>query len=167
MARLYGKVFTPHQFGRPGAAAMFFGGATTDHEGKTRWTLPDVTVWSAPGEHHEIKHKNRTRDGKYGLERYRLDALIRFAKITRQKVYYTIHDWELAGASSAADDIANDIDHWFVGDIAQLSRGCTRRAMDWTYYNGDQRQVEIWYWTADADPSRKIRWFWPLVEIWD
>lgn len=161
MARRYGKVFTPHQFGRP-TSAMFFG--APDIAGKSGWTLPDITVWSAPGEHHEIKHKNPTRDGMYGLERYRLDALVRFANTTGQSVFYTIHDWEMAGASSAADPLDNDMDHWFVGDIAQLSIGYTRRSKDWTYYNGQQRRVEVWYWTAD--PHRKHRYFRPLAEVW-
>lgn len=109
MARVYGKTFTPHQFRRVGSA-MFYGGAA-DLDGKTQWTLPDITVWSAPGEHHEIKHKNPDRSGCYGLERYRLDALVRFANTTRQKVYYSIHDWEMAGASSAKEQVANDIEH--------------------------------------------------------
>lgn len=165
MARLYGKVFTPHQFGRPGESAMYYGGVG-DLDGKTRWTLPDITIWSSPGEHHEIKHKNRDQMGCYGLERYRLDALIRFANTTDQAVYYSIHDWEMAGAASSAEPVENDIDHWLVADVVMLARGCTRKADDWTYYNGGQRRMETWYWTGDADPSRRLRWFRPLAEIW-
>jgi hypothetical protein len=162
MARAYGKVFTPHQFRRSGSA-MFYGGAP-DLDGKTRWTLPDITVWSAPGEHHEIKHKNADRSGCYGLERYRLDALVRFANTTGQKVYYTIHDWEMAGAHAAKEDVANDIDHWLVGDVAELSVGHTRQAPGWSYYGGEQRKVDIWYWTAD--PTRRRPWFRPLADVW-
>lgn len=162
MARQCGKVFTPHQFDRPANSAMFYGPA--DIAGKSGWTLPDITVWSAPGEHHEIKHKNPTRDGMYGLERYRLDALVRFANTTGQAVFYTIHDWEMAGASGSAAHVENDMSHWLVGDIEQLSKGCTRQGRDWTYYNGQQRMVDIWYWTAD--PNRKHRWFRPLAEVW-
>lgn len=156
MARRYGKFFTPHQFGH-GRSAMFYGG-------DSQWTLPDITIWSAPGEHHEIKHKRSTQDGMYGLERYRLDALIRFANTTGQQVFYTIHDWEMAGADDSQERVSNDPDHWLAADIATLSRGHTRISRDSTYYNGILREVEVLYWTAD--PSRKHRWFVPLPEIW-
>jgi len=165
MARQRGKLFTPHQFGRDAKSAMFYG--PTDLEGKSGWTLPDITIWSAPGEHHEIKHKNPTFDGMYGLERYRLDALVRFANATGQPVYYTIHDWERAGASCSSEPVENHIDHWLVGDVSLLSRGCTRKKLDeWTYYNGEMRQVEVWYWSADPD-RRVLRWFRPLAELWE
>lgn len=157
LAARFGRTFTPHQIGRPNQSASAY---SLGPGGWSTLLLPDVTVWSAPGEHHEIKHKNRTRDGMYGLERYRLDALVRFGNTTGQKIYYTIHDWELAGASSSEERVANDIRHWFVGDIADLSRGCTRRGEDWTYYGGGQVKKEIWYWTASR------RWFRPLGEVW-
>jgi hypothetical protein len=163
MAREHDKVFTPHQFGRPDQSAMFYGGTSS---AKSQFTLPDITIWSAPGEHHEIKHKNRDQLGCYGLEVYRLDALVRFANATGQRVYYTIHDWELAGAARSGDVVGNDIQHWFAGDVIDLSRGCTRQAKGWTYYNGGQRQVDIWYWSFDPARSR-VRWFRPLAEVWD
>lgn len=162
MARLGGKFFTPHQFGRPTEPALFHG---TDSFGKTQWTLPDITIWSAPDEHHEIKHKNPTKDGMYGLERYRLDALVRFANVTGQSVYYTIHDWEMAGADGAGDPVSNDISHWLVGEIGQLSHGCTRQGPGWTYYNGEMKKMPMWFWTADT--SRKYRYFRPLAEVWE
>lgn len=67
-------------------------------------------------------------------------------------------------ASNSAERVDNDMSHWLVGDIAQLSKGYTRQGRDWTYYNGGQREVDIWYWTAD--PNRKHRWFRPLAEVW-
>jgi len=157
MAGRYGYMFTPHQLALKTKSAVAY------ERGPDGWnplTLPDITIWSTPGEHHEIKHKNRSRDGMYGLERYRLDALVRFANATGQKVYYTIHDWELAGAKNSQERVPNDIRHWFVGDIAVLSRGCTKTAKDWTYYDGGMRRMEVWYWTASP------RWFKPLGEIW-
>lgn len=127
LAAGFGKTFTPHQIGRNQSAAAYE--RATD--GWSSLTLPDVTIWSAPGEHHEIKHKNRTRDGMYGLEEYRVNALVRFANTTAQRVYYTIHDWEIAGATSSADEIANDIEHWFCADIAVLCRSATKTREDW------------------------------------
>lgn len=164
MARTYDKVFTPHQFGRRDQSALYYGGAA-DLDGKTRWTLPDITIWSAPGEHHEIKHKNRDRSGCYGLERYRLDALLRFANATGQRVYYTVHDWEIAGATNSREKAPSDIAHWFAADVYDLAQGFTRTSMDWTYYNGGQRQMEICYWSFDPEATR-IRRFKPLAEIW-
>lgn len=164
MARGLGKVFTPHQFKRPDNSALFYGPAS-DSEGKSQWTLPDITVWSAPGEHHEIKHKNQTHDGMYGLEVYRIEALVRFANTTGQAVYYTIHDWQLAGAANSQERVANDMTHWLVGDITQLSRGCTKPGKSDTWYAGQLRRDEpTWYWTAD--PCRRFAWFRPLSEIW-
>jgi hypothetical protein len=96
----------------------------------------------------------------YGLERYRLDALVRFANTTGQPVYYTIHDWEMAGATGSTERVANDIRHWWVGDIRNLSRGCTRRSVGPTYYGGNVREVLIWYWSAST------LWFRPLAEVW-
>lgn len=155
LAADFGKTFTPHQIGRPKSAAAYERGP----DGWSSLTLPDVTIWSAPGEHHEIKHKNRTRDGMYGLEDYRVNALVRFANTTRQRVCYTIHDWEIAGAASSGEEIANDIRHWFYADIAVLCRGATKTREDWTYYNGGQRRMPVRYWTAE-------RYFRPLAELW-
>lgn len=164
MARTSGKSFTPHQFKRPDNSALFYG-PSSDIEGKSQWTLPDITIWSAPGEHHEIKHKRPTADGMYGLERYRIDALVRFANVTAQAVYYTIHDWDMAGAANSQERVENDLSHWLVGDIARLSKGCTRSGKADTWYAGSLRKDEpIWYWTAD--PTRKFAWFRPLAELW-
>lgn len=158
MARTLGKVFTPHQFKRPNQSAMFYGPGVGN--GKSGWTLPDVTVWSAPGEHHEIKHKKRVPGrGWYGLEVYRLQALLHFARTTEQSVYYTIHDWEVAGAPNSRADWPNDIGHWFVADVAALARRHAKEMDSPTYYNGQIRQLPTRYWPADE-------FFRPLAEIW-
>ena len=117
LAGQYGKSFTPHQVGRLIAANAY--------SYKDAWRLlllPDFTIWSAPGEHHEIKHKNPTRNGRYyGLEKYRFDALTEFSVETRQTVLYTIHDWELAGATRSDDEMPNDIRHWLTADVIALA----------------------------------------------
>jgi hypothetical protein len=160
LAARFGKVFSPHQIASPDKSAVAYGQGTDgtwEH-----YTLPDVTIWSAPGEHHEIKHKRATRNGRYGLERYRIDALMRWATTTGQPVYYTIHDWEVARGADAADEsMPNDIDHWFYADIEELSPGCTwvqKNGRSWI--NGKARDdVEIWFWTAR-------RYFHPLRKLW-
>jgi hypothetical protein len=162
MARTFGKVFTPHQFGRPESAKFY--GPPEFFGGKRGWTLPDITIWSAPGEHHELKHKRPTFDGCYGLERYRLDALVRFANVTGQAVYYTIHDWCMAGGGCSSELMRNDLAHWVTADIATLARGCTRKSTEKTWYNGKLVDAETWYWTADV--SRKLAWFRPLADLW-
>lgn len=157
LAARYGKVFTPHQIGRPESAQAY----ERNDQGWSNLTLPDVTIWSAPGEHHEVKHKNRTRDElpMYGLEEYRLTALVRFANTTGQRVLYTIHDWEIAGARSASEPVESRLEHWFVGDVASLSRQITKTRPGWTYYAGGQRKLPIHYWVAQ-------RHFRPLAELW-
>src|SRR5262249_49384987 len=81
----YGKLLTPHQIGRASSAACAYSRIN-------RFLLPDVTVWTAPGEDHELKDKTATRTGFFGLEAYRLRALKNFADISKRHVYYTIHD---------------------------------------------------------------------------
>jgi len=155
LAADFDKVFSPHQIPHPEGAAVAYGrGADGKWE---NYLLPDVTIWSAPGEHHEIKHKCATRGGYYGLERYRLDALVRWANTTGQLVCYTIHDWEVAGADAAGALMPNDLSHWFYADIMTLARGCTWVQENGTsWVNGKRRDdVLIWYWTA-------LRYFKPL-----
>jgi hypothetical protein len=144
-------VFTPHQFKRSDAA-MFYG--------LSQWTLPDITIWSAPGEHHEIKHKKATPRHEYGLERYRLEALTRFAAITEQRVLYTIHDWENANplAQNSREPAPNNLADWFTADVMEFADGCWARAGQ-SYYGGQLRDgMEICYWYADR--------FVPLSEFW-
>lgn len=152
-----GRMFTPHQLPLDGKSASAF---TRALDGSwSRYLLPDVTIWSAPGEHHELKHKNQTGDGCYGLEVYRLKSLIRFAEATGQTVYYTVHDWEIAGASSSRDDVPNIIEHWFAADVTVLAGRSTKGDWGFSYVGGERRRVEMRYWTAS-------RYFRPLAEIW-
>lgn len=155
LATRYGRFLTPHQIGRPGQSASAYG---LDSGHWRTLLLPDITVWSAPGEHHEIKHKNKNRHGNYGLETYRLDALMEFAQVTGQPVYYTIHDWELAGARSSVEQVPNDIAHWFCADVTQLAISNTYVSCGSSYVRGERREVEIQYWDA-------FWYFQPLGEV--
>ena len=159
LAAGFDKVFSPHQIPHPEGAAVAYGRG--DDGQWENYLLPDVTIWSAPGEHHEIKHKRPSWDGCYGLERYRLDALVRWANTTGQLVCYTIHDWKAAGADAADTLMPNDLSHWFYADVIALTRGCTWVQENGTsWVNGKRRNdVLIWYWTAH-------RYFKPLSELW-
>lgn len=159
LARDHGKVFTPHQIGTPNKSAAAYGPG--EHGiGYSTYLLPDVTVWTAPGEHHEIKHKNQDRSGCYGLERYRLDALVRWANTTGQDVFYTIHDWELAGATNSRDPVPNRIEHWRCANVSDLAMRITTTRVGTSWIGGVKRDdVRICYWTARRN-------FQPLSDLW-
>lgn len=160
------RMFTGNQIGRKTSAHAIYG-----KPDDWSWlTLPDIVIWSSPGEHHEIKHKNPTRNGRFGLEDYRFDALVRFANEIPQTqgVYYTIHNWELAGGKAVRESY---MDHWMTINIRDLelliqsrdSRKAYSQAGE-TYYNGEMvrqirgRDVLIWYWPSSA-------WY-PLATLW-
>jgi hypothetical protein len=165
MAASHGLVFTPHQIvcGTGESAAAY---GQENGQWKT-YLLPDVTVWTAPGEHHEIKHKERDNQFCYGLERYRLDALVGWANKTRQRVCYTIHDYNDACGQlqyypiAAETDTPNDIRHWWCADILNLAQKNTRvNPNDTSLINGRLRSpVEVVYW-------RRSEFFRPLRELW-
>ena len=91
MAANFGFMFSPLQIGRSTSAMAYKGKAFNC------FTLPDITIWTFPGQHHKIKHKNPTHTCEFGLEVYRFDALVAFAQETRQDVMYTIDNHDLAG----------------------------------------------------------------------
>jgi len=160
MAGERGRSYTPQQIGRTASAQAYL-----KQNGKySHWTLPDVTVWTYPGEHHEIKHKSPTGGGRFGLERYRYDALAWFANETQQQVYYTIHRWDLAGEHSTE----NHIEHWVTISVEQLEemnangRGQLYNAngdsRGNSYVNGQKKNVAMYFWPARA-------WE-PLASLW-
>ena len=65
MAKGYGHVFIPHQHRKEGAASAY---GPSGH-----LLVPDVTILSGGGQHHEIKHKNPAKGQLFGLEEYRLE----------------------------------------------------------------------------------------------
>lgn len=129
-----------------------------------RITLPDVTIWTLPIEHHEIKHKNpvvKNNIPSYGLEVYRFNALLDFAQETNHKVMYTIHDHDKAGGR---ENIENYIEHWSTVNILNLYQKWHTCGQSLTYTNGIPRIADIYYWsTALWNPlakhllSRQIR----------
>lgn len=156
LAADFGKVFTPLQIvqGSSKSAAAFSKSGTWHTQ-----LLPDVTIWSAPGEHHEIKHKNPNRHGSYGLEEYRLIELLRFARVTGQRVLYTIHDWQHAGAEGSGEEMPNRIDDWFYVDVNNL------RGMQYP-------QFSLPSWVGGVRKEKVPQRFWPkdlwrpLVQLW-
>lgn len=149
MARDHGYMFTPMQIGRTSSAVAYKG------KGWNAFTLPDITIWTYPGQHHEIKHKNATRGGLYGLEEYRLNALLSFANETRQDVYYTIHDHDKAGGRNVR---TNRIEDWVTANVRDIDQKWTISGRGLSYVNGQKHEVEIRYWPTSL-------WE-PLQEVW-
>jgi len=157
LAAKHGRAFTPHQLGRPKSAQAYF-----IHGGKYYpMTLPDITIWTRPGEHHEVKHKDPTQAGYYGLERYRLDALRWFADETGQSVYYTIHDYSFQRGSSREKkklEKLNDIDHWLTCAIAELADCIHHVDHGQSWVGGKSKVVERCYWHRDL--FQPVKWLW-------
>jgi hypothetical protein len=159
MAALRGRAFTPHQIGREQAAraAYLYGGKY--HVAM----LPDVTLWTRPGEHHEIKHKDPTKADEFGLERYRIDALLWFAEETGQSVHYTIHNYglvDLEARIAQKNYLTNNPTHWVTAAICDLVSAEHRvNPKDRSIVNGRMRDgIEIWYWRTSL--------FVPLTSLW-
>lgn len=145
LAAGYGLMFSPLQIGRKASAIA------VSWQGKA-WntlTLPDVTIWTAPGQHHEIKHKAPTPGGCFGLEVYRFDALLAFAAETQQAVFYTIHNHALAGGR---DVKISDPAHWLTTNVNDL-RGKQR-----SIYPGKS-------WIAGKPVDNVPILYWP-VALW-
>jgi hypothetical protein len=134
-----GKMFTPLQIGRKDSAS-----AWSKCNGQwNHFTLPDVTVWTYPGEHHEVKHKTTTRHGSYGLERYRLNALVNFAKETEQDVFYTIHDHR--GRRNGRTNHPAD---WVTASVMTLVGSIEIERPGESYVGGEKQRVLICYWSS-------------------
>lgn len=156
MAARFGHSMTPHQIGRGQSATA---GCWRDNQWKMA-TLPDVTIWTRPGEHHEIKHKEPTRHGSVGLEDYRLRALDWFQRETGQSVYYTLHLHNLADGRNGK---TNDIRHWYTINVKQMvalinSGGACRSSRMKTWCNGEVKHLLGWYWNISE--------FQPLERLW-
>ena len=151
MALQYGRSITAQQIGRISSAVAWARESGKPHP----YTLPDVTVWTAPGEHHEIKHKAPTAGGSFGLEVYRFDALLWFAQETGQRVMYTIHNHALAGGR---DVEVNDIAHWQTANVIDLNEKHWKRANDWSWIGGERRKTDIYFWRASLWSSLAAFW---------
>lgn len=150
-----GLAFTRHQLERNGAAQWTMAPPGSRGPWSSR-LLPDITIWSAPGQHHEITHKAPTKRGCYGLEVYRFQALLAFAHETRAAVFYTVHDHSLAGGRDAR---VNDIAHWCTAEVRALEHTWERLANSATWYGGQPREVPTYYWRVE-------RWR-PLAALFD
>lgn len=158
MAADFDKIFTPMQLGRDTSIVAY----QKNGAGWNHYTLPDVTVWSAPGEHHEIKHKDPFNDWEngpsYGLEVYRFNALLRFAEATGQTILYTVHNHQKAGGRDIKD---NDIAHWEVANVKHLNNKWHTCRDGFSYVNGSKKVVPIYYWSTDL--WLPLQTFWKMV----
>ena len=152
MASTYGFTFTPLQMGRDKAAVAFKLAASKWHS----LTLPDVVIWSYPGQHHEIKHKNPNRHNSYGLEVYRFRALLSFAQETKQDVMYTIHDHDVAGGRTVTE---NNIAHWRTANVEELDEQWAGIWPGQSWVDGKEQRVKICYWPTEL-------WI-PLQTYWE
>lgn len=158
LAAKHGRSFTPHQIGRGKSAQAFSYSESKFHP----MTLPDITIWTAPGEHHEVKHKDTTSSGHFGLELYRLDALVWFWRETGQSVYYTIHDYGKQQGVNRADRKHNELNdprHWVSCEVQELKKTVAYTYIGKSWVNGEPREVPICYWREDT--------FTPLLSIWN
>ena len=138
MAYKYGKCFTPHQWNSVEKSAVCY------KANKNIYLLPDITIWTSPGEHHEIKHKNPTKKNSVGLEKYRFDSLMSFKNETKQKVYYTIHNHDLSGGR---DGTENNIRHWFTSEVGVNIDDKNAFVCDgYSWVNGQKKDVIMYYW---------------------
>lgn len=152
MAAAFGFVFTPMQIGH-GSAICAFGKNDQQWE---RFLLPDVTVWTYPGQHHEIKHKAPTSRGTFGLEAYRFHALLDFSQETQQDVMYTIHNHNLSGGRASA---LNDIAHWSTAKISELDKTWIFSGCFPSWINGIREDKILQYFWP-------ISLWMPLTEYW-
>lgn len=147
VAAQFGRSFTAHQIGREYSAKAI------SHNGKKYYpsTLPDITIWTAPGEHHEVKHKDQTSNLEFGLEQYRLDALIWFRRETQQRVFYTIHDYGKQPFTTRGERKNSDVNdplHWVTCDVEEMAQTITRTKLGQSWVNGRPQEVLIHYWRA-------------------
>jgi len=153
MAADYGFALTALQIGRTESATWH----TKTGKAWSTHVLPDITVWTCPGQHHEIKHKNPNRYGSFGLEVYRFDALMAFAQVTEQDVLYTVHNHDLSGGREAR---GNALAHWLTIEIRALDRKWAFVSKSGTsYINGRTVPgVPQYYWPAEM--------WQPLEQYW-
>jgi hypothetical protein len=160
LAAQHHRSFSPHQFCLRDKAANWY----RPEKGQIYpLLLPDTTIWTAPGEHHEIKHKEPTKNWPcYGLEKYRLDALLAFAEETRQSVLYTIHDWRRAGASTSSEPMRNCIDDWLTCDVLVLADYIRAEHLTTnpfpTWYGGVPTTKPGYFWPTTL--WRPLHWWW-------
>ena len=157
----YGLALTPLQIGMRGSAVFKVKNLRDNIKPYNTYTLPDITVWTAPGQHHEIKHKDPTVSNEFGLEVYRFNALLSFAQETKQNVYYTIHNYALTDGKTREQkkkNKKNNPDHWVTANVLDLEAGWKRTRQGYSWVNAEKKLVDIHYWDAG---------YWgKLIDIW-
>jgi hypothetical protein len=156
-AEWYNKAFFPYQRDRTGAARW--------QSGKRFALTPDVVIFTAGGEHHEVKHKNPSRPRKgepcYGLEVYRLKALVELQRETKQPVFYTIHDWGAAGAKTSTAPMANLVQDWRLVAVDKLWTYALERLRAEgvkTWLNGTFKECPAYYWPTGLWTRLDLYW---------
>lgn len=143
LALRHGLTVTAHQIGRKQSASAWY----FENNQKRHVILPDVVVWSFPGQHHEIKHKNPTRRGEFGLEAYRFDSLRWFQNTTKQPVFYSIHNHDYSGGRLGSE---NRLEHWITASVSILDGTWTREDENGdSWCNGKVIKTKILYWETD------------------
>ena len=152
IAEDFGYCYTPLQIGKNDSSAVAM--MRRDDSQKTI-ILPDVVLWSHPTTFHEIKHKKPRKDDRIGLELYRFESLKELQSVTKQTVFYTIHNHALSGGRDGPE---NNIDHWF---------SCPLCDLDWTWSDVDPWGIT--YRSGRATESIILYWdmslFLPLSNV--
>jgi len=140
-----GFLVTMHQLRKSGSAI-----AVTRVSGNVKaFTLPDASVWDAPGFDAEIKHKDPTSQNTFGLEEYRLKSLVAFARRSGRCVQYVVHDYSRCPGGTRADRKSypeSQIEHWITADVLDLYSNRTDPRWGTSYVNGQPKRVPIHYW---------------------
>lgn len=145
----HGFLVSMHQYRKEGSAI-----ATCRLNGAIKtFTLPDTSVWDAPGFDCEIKHKDPTNSGCFGLEEYRLEALVDFAGRSGREVHYTIHNYALCPGETRLERknyAQNHISHWVTVHVMKLWEMRTDPVRMPSYVNGKKKDgVPTYLWPID------------------
>ena len=151
LAETYSKSFTLMQVGRTESVVAW----KMNNNKRNSYTLPDIAIWTSPGEHHEIKHKNPTAHNSFGLEAYRFEALLWFSRETQQQVMYTIHNHDLSGGRNT---LINRLEHWITINVEDLNNKWNWQSSGISYVNGEAKRVPIYYWPKNLWIPLKLFW---------
>ncbi len=155
----FGRSFVKHQFRRSGATVAEYKLGGRHHT----VTMPYVTILTTPGEHHEVKHKDPTQYGKFGLEVYRFNALVWILRETGQNVYYTIHNYALQPEKIREERKHNPLcykTHWVTASIEELIDNISIRGNHCPSLIGGKITANVpqYFWDKGI--------FRPLISLW-
>lgn len=127
--------------------------------------MPDLQIFNVGPEAHELKHKSASRPRKgepcYGLEAYRLKHLVEFQRAIKQPVFYTIHDWRVAGARTATEWMPNVLQDWRVARIDDLHAYVTSHPIQEqmkSWVNGAFANCQGYYWPESLWTRLDLHW---------